>query len=380
MWVNSLALKMCGIGKGSTVPEGGRIDLLPGGEPSGIVGENAIQLVERCIPKPQDAQVERAILKGMKVANGLGLSGVHVMEGAESFGAFQRLLSRGLLTLRVCMFIQAVNIEDAIGMGLRSGFGGEYLWIGGLKLFTDGALGSQTADMIEPYEGSASRGISTISEEDLDTIAGRAIQSGISVAIHAIGDAANRKALDVLARYAGHSRTAGLRNRIEHAQLLCPQDVERFAATGTIASVQPIHATSDRYMADRLWGKRAEHAYVFKSLISSGARVTFGSDAPVETIDPLRGIYAAVTRKREEEPSSSPWHPEQTISVEEAVRGYTAEPAYAGYREGVLGSLEPGKAADFSVLSRDIFAEDPAAILETRVLMNVVGGRTVFES
>ncbi|MGE5541907.1 MAG: amidohydrolase, partial [Bacillota bacterium] len=246
MWVNSLALKICGITRNTRAPEGGRIDSDPSGEPTGIIGENAMPMIERHIPKPSSEQMRRSLLAGMKAANGLGLVGAHVMEGADSLGAFRLLEMEDRLTLRTCVFIPADNLEDAVRLGIRSGFGGRRLWIGGVKLFTDGSLNSQTADMLEPYEGTAERGIASISREELDRIVGRAVSSGMSTAIHAIGDAANRKVLDVLAGYRGQSNRAGLRHRIEHAQMIHPADLARFAQMVAVASVQPVHATSDR--------------------------------------------------------------------------------------------------------------------------------------
>ncbi len=380
LWVNSLALKTCGITRETRVPEGGRIDTDPDGEPVGIIGENAMKLIERHIPKPTADEAEQAILSGIKVAHRLGLAGVHVMEGSDSLAAFQRLAMRGALSLRVCAFIPAESLEDAVELGVRSGFGGDYLRIGGLKLFTDGSLNSRTADMIEPYEGTDYRGIAAISPEELERVVGRALDSGISVAVHAIGDRANRKTLDVLSRHAARSRELGLRNRIEHAQLLHPDDLRRFSETGTIASVQPVHATSDRYVADRLWGRRSRYAYAFKSLLDSGAVLAFGSDAPVETIDPLRGIYAAVVRKRESEPGSQPWYPEERITIAQAVRAYTTGAAHASYAEGRQGSIERGKVADFAVLSENIFSGEAEKVLSTRIMLNVVGGRAVYEA
>jgi len=380
IWVNSLALKICGIGMGARAPEGGRIDLDPHGDPTGIIGENAMPLIERCIPKPTGEDIRSAVVSGLKMANGLGLVGVHAMEGADTLGTFQRLEMDGALTLRACLYIPAANLEDAIRLGIRSGFGGRFLRVGGVKLFADGSLNSQTADMLEPYEGTAERGIPSISREELERTVGMAVRAGISAAIHAIGDAANRKVLDVLELYDAQSREAGLRHRVEHAQIIHPDDLHRFARTVRVASVQPVHATSDRYVADRLWGARAAHSYAFKMLGATGAVLAFGSDAPVETIDPLRGIFAAVARKREDEPGSRPWYHEHRVTVEQAVRAYTMGPAYASYSEDWQGSIEPGKVADFIALSRDIFSCEPEEILSTRVALNIVGGRKVHEA
>jgi predicted amidohydrolase YtcJ len=380
LWVNTLAMTIAGITRDTPVPEGGRIDLGPDGHPTGIIGESAIPLIEQHVPMPTEREIDDAVVRAQALAHSVGVTGVHVMEGAGSLRSFQRLQSRGDLSLRVCIYLPLEALEHARDLGTESGFGNEFVKVGGVKLFADGSLNSQTAHMLEPYEGTESRGISRISMEQLDEVVGGAVASGISVAVHAIGDAANRNCLNVLAKHAATSRAKGLRNRIEHAQLLHPDDIRRFAVTRTIASVQPVHATSDRYLADRLWGARARYAYPFRSLAAGGARVTFGSDAPVETINPMRGLFAAVTRKREDEPSSAPWYPEECVTLEQAVRAYTNGPAYAACAERRQGSLEPGKAADFVVLSEDIFRGPPETLLGCRVMMSVVGGRVVYES
>ena len=380
VWVNSRALHASGIGADTPTPEGGRIDRRPDGTPTGILGENATRLIERAIPKPTGDEIDAAVRQGIEYAHSRGLTGVHVMEGPDAFASFQRLLSRGALTLRVCMNIARDNLEDAVNLGVMSGFGGDMLKIGGVKAFVDGALGSQTAEMMEPYEGTCNRGIEVMTQEEIERFVEEAAKAGLSTCIHAIGDRANRKVLDAFERLSHLWKNKGLRQRIEHAQLLHPADLPRFGRLGVIASVQPIHATSDRYVADRLWGTRARYAYAFKSLLRSGARLAFGSDAPVETIDPMKGVYAAVTRKREDERESAPWYAEETLTVEEAVAGYTTGAAYASYSEDSLGSIEPGKFADFVVLSEDIFSSPPERILSARVMLTVVGGVAVYES
>jgi predicted amidohydrolase YtcJ len=247
--------------------------------------------------------------------------------------------------------------------------------VGGIKVFVDGALGPRTAAMLAPYEGEPDNvGVLTMEEDELRTLTNKAAAGGLPLAIHAIGDRANRLVLDVLAE----TGMSGLRHRIEHVQLLHPDDVGRLAALGVVASMQPIHATQDCEMADRYWGERCETAYAWRSLLDAGAVLAFGSDCPVEDLNPFLGIHAAVTRQRVDGfPGAQGWYPEQRLTVEESVRAYTRGAAYAADLEDQLGTLAPGKLADLIVLDRDIFACDPMAIAETQVEMTMIGGRVV---
>jgi len=253
-----------------------------------------------------------------------------------------------------------------LGIGLTSGFGDDWLRIGSLKLFADGALGPRTASMIAPYEGEADNyGLIVTDKEEMVALARKASQQGLSVAVHAIDDKANHDVLDVFEALKRESRGLSpdersqfprLPHRIEHAQLLHQEDLARFAQIGVIASMQPIHMTADMEMAERHWGARCENAYAWRSLIDSGATLAFGSDAPVESIKPLDGIHAAVTRIRlGGSGASDGWFPEQRITVQEAVAGYTMGPAIASGRESYMGRIEVGYLADLTILDRDIF-------------------------
>jgi predicted amidohydrolase YtcJ len=271
-------------------------------------------------------------------------------------------------------------LPHAVALGLRTGFGGSRMSLGPLKLFADGALGPQTAWMLEPYRGSASRGIPTLSEEQLLHDIRMANAAGISVAVHAIGDAACRAALDAFQR-AGESAVPGLRNRIEHVQLLHPSDLPRLAALGVTASMQPIHATSDMLIAEEHWGERCAGAYAWRSLLASGAVLAFGSDCPVENPSPLAGIHAAVTRRRADgSPGPQGWRPEQALSVEQAVLAFTRGAAHAAGRERELGAIARGMLADLTVLDTDIFRIDPHEIRSARAAGTLVGGRFVHRS
>jgi hypothetical protein len=311
-----------------------------------------------------------------------GLTGVHDFDGARALQAWQILKERGELNFRVSKTIPVTLQEHAIALGIRSGFGDDFLRINSVKTFADGALGPQTALMIEPYEGSSGkRGISTCDKEEMFENVRKASAAGLSSTIHAIGDKANHDVLDVFAlvrKEEGHTR---LRHRIEHVQLLHPDDFMRLAQLNVIASMQPIHATSDMLMADKYWGRRSAGAYAWRTQLSAGARLAFGSDSPVESFNPFLGLHAAVTRRRADgSPHPDGWYPEQRLTVDEAVYGFTMGAAYASYEENRKGSLASGKLADLIVLDRDIFTIDPMAIAETQVIATMIDGQWVWQA
>jgi hypothetical protein len=271
------------------------------------------------------------------------------------------------------------NLDGAIEAGLRTGFGSSRLRLGPVKIFADGSLGSETAAMLAPFEGSGeNRGLLTIQPEELREGVARAARAGIACAVHAIGDRANRVVLDAFEATREDWRPAGLRQRIEHVQVLAAADLSRLAALGVVGSMQPIHCTQDMVLVDKLWGARGRHAYAFRSLLDAGTSLAFGSDAPVETADPLAGLHAATTRCRADGSPPGGWQPQERISVQEALRGYTTGAAYAAGLEAELGSLSPGKRADFVVLSQDVMARPPETILDTRVTQTVFDGRIVY--
>jgi predicted amidohydrolase YtcJ len=266
-------------------------------------------------------------------------------------------------------------------LGLRGGFGDEFLRLGAIKIFTDGALGPRTADMFDPYDGEPdNRGIEVTTSERLRQLVAGCVAGGWSPAIHAIGDRANGRALDALEEHWRDWTTQGLRPRIEHVQLLAPQDLPRLGAMGVIASMQPIHCTSDMAMAERHWGARCSGAYAWRCLLASGAVLAFGSDAPVEDPDVLRGIHAAVTRQLPDSTPPGGWYPEQRLTVAEAVYAYTMGSAYASGEERSKGSLSVGKQADLIVLSQDIFALPPEELLHTQVEMTLIAGEVVYSA
>jgi predicted amidohydrolase YtcJ len=382
VWANSAALALAGITRATPDPEGGTIVRDPAtGEPTGLLAERAAHPLLALAGRPSPEAIEQAILDASDAVHRVGIAGVHVVEGGEVLAACQRLRARGALGLRVCMMIPEESLEAAITVGVRSGFGDATIRIGGVKIFSDGALGSQTASMLEPYEGHPdNRGVVVRSADQLRTLVASAAAHGIAAVVHAIGDRANRWVLDAIEAVRSDTVRWGLRHRIEHVQLLHPADLPRLAALGVVASMQPIHCTQDRDIADRYWGARSRYAYAFRSLLRYGTHLAFGSDAPVETPDVLAGIYAAVARKRQHEPDRPAWYPEERLTVEEAIRAYTEGPAYASGEERVKGKLLPGYLGDFVALSRDPLTVGPDELPEIRVEMTVVGGTVRYSA
>jgi len=382
LWANSLALARAGVSAETPSPAGGEIERQPGtGVPTGILKERARRLVTNVIEKPGLEAIQAALKVAVANAQRAGLTGIHDCEDERAFAAFQELSNKGELGLRVLMHIPVKNLDDAIGLGLRTGFGNEKLRVGGVKMFADGALGSRTAAMLAPYQDEPlNLGIGVTSKEEMRELVSKASRAGISAAIHAIGDRANRDVLDVLEESRQSGQGMGLRHRIEHVQLLHPADVPRLAKLGIIASMQPVHATSDMDMVERHWGEeRGRGAYAWRSLLDAGTLLAFGSDCPVESLDPLAGIHAAVTRRRADgTPGPEGWHPEQRVTVQDAVRAYTLGAAYASGEEREKGSITPGKLADLVVLSRDIFVVPAMSILGTEVEATILGGQFVY--
>ena len=364
-WASTAALRVARIGRATPAPDGGEIDRDASGELTGILRENAIRLLDAVIPEPSDVECLQAVAAGQSDALRRGLTGIHDLDTPmpPAHRAFQELHDHGELGIRVHMGVPHKSLDAALDLGIRTGLGDDWLRWSNLKIFSDGSLGSQTAALEEPYAGTDYRGLLTVDPEQLKRDVRRATTGGIAVAIHAIGDRAVRIALDAI-EHAGGSRDR-LRQRLEHVQLVRDGDIARFARLGVIASMQPIHATSDRDIADRYWGERCRRAYPWRAFRDAGVTLAFGSDAPVEPIDPLLGLYAAVARKRPSD--AAPWYPEQRLDLQGALAGYTSGAAYAVSREAELGTLDVGKWCDAVVLDRDVFREPPEALLEAKV-------------
>ncbi len=385
IWLNTAALTFAGVGASTPDPPGGEI-VRREGEPTGVLKENAIRLVQQAIPAPSPADRQAAIFDAWPEAWCQGLTGCHDMgfsPGGSLFRDLSTLRDAGKLGLRFVWYMRRQTLDEAIALGLSSGLGDDWLRVGGLKLFLDGTLGSQTAEMLGPYEGEpGGLGIATLEFEEYFELVRRAAAAGLATAVHAIGDAANRKALDGFARLLidPPARAHALRHRIEHAQVVDPADAPRFAVLGVVASMQPIHATADRFVADRSWGTRAADSYAWRTLLDHGTRLAFGSDSPIETLNVFAGIHAAVTRQDPEGKPPGGWYPEQRVSAYEAVASYTMGPAWAAGQEKTLGSLASGKQADLIVLDRSPFTVPATELIQTRVLATMIEGVWVWQA
>ncbi len=387
LWVNSATLQKCGINRDTPNPEGGQIDHDENGNPNGILHEAAMALVYGRIPPASQTHEEQVTIDIMHAMNKVGLTSVHCMDGAGGIGTFntyQRVLDAKKATLRVVKNLPAQDLSAILGAGLRSGFGGPMLKIGGVKFFKDGALGPRSALMLEEYsDDPGNHGISTYEQEQLAEDFIRCHSAGLSTLTHAIGDKANRDVLDAI-EFSRHNNSketnALLRDRIEHSQHIHPADLDRWAALNVIASVQPIHATQDFPMAfPRLGQERCATTYAFATLKKSGARLAFGTDSPVESFDPFACMYAAVTRRRlDGTPGPKGFFPAERIGIKDTIYYYTLGAAYAGYQETEVGSIEPGKFADIVVLDRDLSAVKPAEILDIKVIRTMVNGNWVI--
>ncbi len=296
----------------------------------------------------------------------MGLTFIHDFDPLDCLATLQDLHGRHELNIRVLKSIRVTDLPHAAALGLRSGFGDAYLRIGGVKVFADGALGPRTAAMLQPYDSEpGNHGLLLVDTDELLEIGFQAMENGFSLAVHAIGDRANRAVLEAITRLESNpplstlQAKAPLRHRIEHVQLIHPEDAPRLAKLGVIASMQPLHATSDMDMADQFWGERSSHAYAWNSLLAHGTVLAFGSDAPVETPNPFAGLYAAVTRRRADgSPTPQGWYPEQRISRSQAFQAYTLGPALAAGVEKQCGKLSPGCFADLVLLAQDPFTCD----------------------
>lgn len=361
LWLNSAALSFAG---GDLEVQGGVVERDANGEPTGVLREEAAwRFKDRYMTVP-DAEYLDAMRSGVALANARGVTAVHDKDGwLGALRLWQQLDERRSLSLRVWQSIPYDQLDAVAGAGIQSGLGSSLLRLGYLKVFMDGTLGSQTAWMLD---GS---GVQITSGEELAEIVRRGADAGWPVAVHAIGDRANREALDAFESTRDVWQPKGLRQRIEHAQLLAPEDVPRFAALGVACSVQFSHAPSDRDLADRFWAGKTDGAYAYRSLLDSGAVVANGSDAPIEELDPLAGIRAGVRRTVDER---GPWHAEQALSVDQAFHATCVTPCILARDDRRRGTLGPGRYADLVVLDRD-----PWEDLDAQVVATMLGGRWV---
>lgn len=380
-WLNSLALKISGIDKKTRDPFGGEIVRDPKtGEPTGILKESAMGLIK--VRSEVKSTPEEDILRALDHARKLGLTGVQADVGLRELEIYKKLDSEGRLTLRVYAWLPIEGIDQYIKMGLRQGQGDDFLKVGFLKAFIDGTLGSGTALMFEPFADDPTKsGLPQYPEEVFYDLLEKAYANDFQVGTHAIGDKGVNWVLNAVERAQKKYGKKDLRFRVEHAQVISPEDFPRFKELGVIASMQPTHCTTDmRFCEVRVGKERSRYAYAWRTLLDNGAVLAFGSDWPVEPLDPRRGLYSAVTRKNIEfDFPEGGWFPEQKLSLAEAIKYFTWGSAYASFEENLKGTLEPGKLADLTVFGRDIFSVEAKEILTAPIAYTIVGGKVVYE-
>ncbi len=375
-WVNSAALAAAGITRDTGDPFGGRIVRDAAGEPTGLLLERAVELMIPHLPVPPSDQLDEALRDAQAEAHRLGVTGIHNVEGLGVMTAFERLESAAALRLRVLFHPPVDALPELIRRGVRSGVGSSWLTVGGVKMFLDGSLGSRTAWMLEPYEGSRDRGMAITAESDVRIAMEMAAAAGIASTVHAIGDAAVRRALDLMTRL---DRVA-IPHRIEHFQCVHPADLDRAAAAGLVLSMQPAHLLTDVPLVERHWGSRGAGAYAFRTLLRKGSAIVFGSDVPVASIDPREGVFSALERQATDGTPAGGWRPEEKLNFEDAVRAYSAEAAAAAAVSSHRGALGPGMDADFVAWDVDsaIDNDDGHAFRAGRAVLTVVGGEIVM--
>ncbi len=337
-WANSAALAIAGIGRDTPDPEGGRIVRDGDGAPTGLLLERAAQLITPHLPHAGPEELLAALRASQSAAHALGLTGLHDVEGPAALRAFRTLELEGTLRLRVLFHPPVAQLPTLVSAGARSGQGSAWLTLGGVKLFLDGSLGSRTAWMLAPYEDGIDRGMPLTSEAEAQAAVQHASQAGIACVIHAIGDAAVRRGLDLLEA----APRVGIPHRIEHFQCVDPADLGRAARAGIVASMQPVHLPADVHLAERRWGARSGGAYPIQSLLRHGTVLAFGSDVPVATLDPRQGVIAAMRRSAIDGGFAAGWYPEERIDFAQAVRGYTLGNAIAAGVGDRRGRLVPG--------------------------------------
>ena len=395
LWVNSLALHRANITVETPEPGNGAILRDGSGEPTGILQEHdATQLVYNVIDESNPEMTRTLVQRLLPALQKSGITTIHDIEGMDALCLFQELREEKKLGVRVQMILPRQVLPELRHVGAQfiaprsqDHVADDMLSIGGIKIFADGTLGSQTAAMLEGFEGNPNnRGILTLSEQAMNETVSAAAEMGLSIAIHAIGDRAAHVALNAIEKAQQHLSANGepsrnvsdLRYRLEHVQLITPEDLERMRRLGVVASIQPFHAVADRDIAERYWGKRHRRAYAYRTMQQMGIPLALGSDAPVEVFDPLRILYAATMRRNNTTPQRPPWLPDQALTVTEALWGYTLGAAYAGGEEKRKGSLTVGKLGDAVVLRENIFDTPQEKMAENAVQATILGGRVVY--
>jgi hypothetical protein len=383
MLLNSLAMKLAGIDRDTVTPPGGVILKDEQGEPTGLIKDEATELVLHAIPEPSDADIDAAIRAGIEYGLSLGVTQVHIKEiDWVTHHSLRRLRKQGETGMRFYSFVPLPDWERLDAIVRAEGRGDDWVRWGGLKGLVDGSLGSRTALFHEPYtDDPNTSGITMVPLEDLREWIAAADQRGLQVSVHAIGDRANELLLDMFAAAVERNGARDRRFLVEHAQHVRMDQIPRFASLSVIPSMQPFHAIDDgRWAVKRIGPERLRGTYAFKSFLDAGARLSFGSDWPVAPLDPRIGIEAAVLRRTLDGAHPDGWIPDEKISVEAALHAYTTTNAYAGFQEDRLGRIAPGMLADFAVLGDDLLSIDPARISKVPVLRTVVDGQVRFDT
>jgi predicted amidohydrolase YtcJ len=380
---NSLALKLAELDNNTPNPQGGEFERNAAGELTGMLKEGpAMERARSRIPDPTDEQRRRGLTLVFADLAKNGVTSAQDNSEWEDFRAYKQIKEDGKLTVRITEWLHFVEpVNDLQNKRAEGGTTDPWLKTGALKFVADGALGSRTAAMLEPYsDDPKSAGILIMEADKLKTMAIERDKAGFQINIHAIGDRTNHIVLDVFEAVAKANGSRDRRDRIEHAQVVAPEDIPRFAKLKVIASMQPSHQTTDmRWAESRIGAERVKGAYAWASLEKTGARLAFGTDYPVEVVNPFRGLHACVTRQLPDGTPASGWQPQEKISLEDCIRAYTSGSAYAEFEEGKKGELKVGEYADFLILSNDLTKIPPSGYVKTEVLQTVVGGRTVYE-
>ena len=381
---NAAAMRVANVGATARDPSGGRIERSASGDPTGVFVDNAKDLVERVIPQETREETRAEIRSAIAESQRWGLVGLHdAGESRATIDLMEEMARAGEIPFRLNVMIgdDSAAVAHYLARGPQSGLYDNHLWIRSIKLYADGALGSRGAALLEPYsDDPKNTGLLISAPAHIQDVATRALRAGFQVATHAIGDRGNRLVLDAYAAALERVPTADHRFRIEHAQIINHDDIPRFAELGVIPSMQAVHQTSDMYWAGtRLGIGRLMGAYAWRALLNTGVVVPNGSDFPVEAVNPLLSFHSAVARQDAENWPAGGWMPEQKMSREEALKSMTIWPAFAGFQESAMGSLTPGKFADFVILDRDIMTVAERDILGTAVVATYIGGKPVYE-
>jgi predicted amidohydrolase YtcJ len=381
---NAAAMRAAGVSAASKDPSGGRVERTPSGDPTGVFVDNAKDLVEGAIPRETREETRSEIKAAIAESQRYGLVGLHdAGESRATIDLMEEMAKAGEIPFRLNVMISddSAALLHYFARGPQRALYDNHLWISSIKLYADGALGSRGAALLEPYtDDPKNSGLLITAPAHIQDVATRALRAGFQVATHAIGDRGNRLVLDAYAAALAMVPTADHRFRIEHAQIINHDDIPRFAELGVIPSMQAVHQTSDMYWAgNRLGQGRLLGAYAWRSLLNTGIVIPNGSDAPVEAINPLLSFHSAVARQDAENWPAGGWMNEQRMTREEALKSMTIWPAFAGFQEGTMGSLAPGKLADFVILDRDIMTVADRDILGTSVVATYISGKPVYE-